>query len=204
MTRKQTIFNWDIPENIFISGTINCSRKFGGCGRWHSFTVDEKGEIEFDLTWENSHGEFECEKFSDWLEEEAREEWENEFKERFLDEQEQSQELVKTEAERKERVANLRVGVKLDERQFEKEWGAFRPVGFWKQRKEFFICGNCSTELRGAWGHRKAKNRHNPLFWGLAVAEKVLCGKCLEQKKDLMPALRRKEFNRYRKEGMLK
>jgi len=38
-----------------------------------------------------------------------------------LDEQEQSQELVKTEAERKERVANLRVGVKLDERQFEKE-----------------------------------------------------------------------------------
>jgi len=38
-----------------------------------------------------------------------------------LDEQEQSQELVKTEVEKKARVENLRAGVKLDERQFEKE-----------------------------------------------------------------------------------
>jgi len=38
-----------------------------------------------------------------------------------LAEQEQSQELVKSEAEKKARIENLRVGVKLDERQFEKE-----------------------------------------------------------------------------------
>jgi len=118
---KHTIFNWEIPENIFISGAIFCSRKFGGCGRWHSFDIDEQGEIEFDLTWENSKGEFECEKFSDWLEEEAREEWESEFKERFLAEQEQSQELASAEAEAKKRVENLRLGVKLDERQYERE-----------------------------------------------------------------------------------
>jgi len=120
--QKQGVFNWDIPENIFVNGAIKCSREFGGCGRWHSFDVNEAGEIEFDLTWENSKGEFECDKFSWWLEEEARQEWELEFKERFLDEQEQSQELVKTEVEKKARVENLRAGVKLDERQFEKEW----------------------------------------------------------------------------------
>jgi len=49
MEKKQTIFNWEIPENIFISGAIKCARDFGGCGRWHSFEVDERGEIEFDL-----------------------------------------------------------------------------------------------------------------------------------------------------------
>jgi hypothetical protein len=38
-----------------------------------------------------------------------------------LREQEKSEELVKTEAEKKERVENLRLGVKLEERQFEKE-----------------------------------------------------------------------------------
>jgi hypothetical protein len=201
---KHTIFNWEIPENIFISGAINCSRKFGGCGRWHSFEVDERGEIEFDLSWENSKGEFECEKFSDWLEEEVREEWESELKERFLQEQEKSAELVNVEQEQKERVANLRAGVRLEERQFEKEWGAVRPVGFRKKKLEIFVCGNCSVELKGAGRHGKAKNRNNPLFWGLEVAEKVLCGNCLEQRKGAMPALRRKEFNRYWKEGMFR
>ena len=75
MTREKLgIFNWEIPENVFVNGAVKCTREFGGCGRWHSFDIDERGEIEFDLTWENSKGEFECEKFSDWLEEEAREE----------------------------------------------------------------------------------------------------------------------------------
>jgi len=205
MTRNnKSIFNWEIPESIFISGAINCSRKFGGCGRWHSFDISEIGEIEFDLTWENSKGEFECEKFSIWLEELAREEWENEFKERFLEEQETSQEIEQEAQEAKERVENLRAGVKLEDRQFEKEWGAFRPVGFRKKKQEFFTCGNCSVELRGAGKHGKAKNRNNPVFWGLAVSEKVLCGECLEQRKGEMPAPRRKEFNRYWKLGMFK
>ena len=204
MEKKQTIFNWEIPENIFISGAINCARLLGGCGRWHSFDVNETGEIEFDLTWENNRGEFECEKFADWLEELAREEWELEFKERFLEEQEQSAELVNVEQEQKERVANLRAGVKLVERQFEKEWGAVRPVGFYKQRREIFICGNCSLELKGSLRHGRTKNRHNPVFWGLEVSEKVLCGDCLEQRKGAMPAPRRKKFNQYGKLGMFK
>ena len=204
MEKKQTIFNWEIPENIFISGAISCSRKFGGCGRWHSFEVDEKGEIEFDLSWENSKGEFECEKFADWLEEEAREEWELEFKERFLSEQEKSAELENAELETKERVANLRAGVKLDERQFEKEWGAFRPVGFWKQRKEFFTCANCSVELRGAWGHGKVKNRHNPVFWGLGVSEKILCLACVKSKYyGVISRERKKVLRKYLKRGYI-
>ena len=202
--QKRGIFNWDIPENIFVNGAINCARSLGGCGRWHSFDVDEQGEIEFDLTWENSKGEFECEKFADWLEEEACEEWELEFKERFLREQEASAELANAEKEQKARRENLRVGVKLDERQFEKEWGAFRPVGFRKKKLEIFVCGNCSVELRGAGRHGKAKNRNNPVFWGLEVAEKILCGECLEARKEQMPAGRRKKFKQYGKLGMFR
>jgi hypothetical protein len=99
-----------------------------------------------------------------------------------LAEQEASAELANAEREQKERVENLRLGVKLDERQFEKEWGAFRPVGFRKKSQEFFICGNCSTELKGALRHSEAKNRHNPVFWGLAVSEKVLCLACVKSK----------------------
>jgi hypothetical protein len=52
--------------------------------------------------------------------------------------------------------------------------------------------------------HGKAKNRHNPVFWGLEVAEKVLCGDCLETRKGEMPAGRRKKFVQYRKLGMFR
>jgi len=180
--QKLGIFNWDIPANIFANGAIKCSREFGGCGRWHSFDVDENGEIEFDLTWENSKGEFECEKFSDWLEEEAREEWESEFKERFLDEQEASQEIEQEAQETNERKEKVKAGVRLEERQFEKEWGAVRPVGFRKRKLEIFVCGNCSVELRGAGHTGKSKNRHNPCFWGLEVSEKILCLGCVKNK----------------------
>ena len=202
--QKLGIFNWDIPENIYLSGAINCSREFGGCGRWHSFDLDERGEIEFDLSWENSKGEFECEKFSDWLEAEAREEWESEFKERFLWEQEQSQEVEQLKQEFSERQEKIKAGVKLDERQFEKEWGAVRPVGFYKQRREIFICGNCSKELKGSLRNGIAKNRNNPVFWGLVVSEKILCGECLEARKGAMPAPRRKKFVQYGKLGMFR
>jgi len=202
MEKKQTIFNWEIPENIFISGAINCSRKFGGCGRWHSFDINEKGEIEFDLTWENNRGEFECEKFADWLEEEVREEWESEFKERFLDEQEQNTEQEKFTQETSERQEKIKAGVKLVERQFEKEWGAVRPVGFYKQRREIFICGNCSAELKGSLRNGIAKNRHNPVFWGLGVSEKILCLGCVKNKYyGVISRERKKVLRKYLKRG---
>src|SRR5437763_2829309 len=202
MEKKQTIFNWEIPENIFISGAINCSRKFGGCGRWHSFDINEKGEIEFDLTWENNRGEFECEKFADWLEEEVREEWESEFKERFLDEQEQNTEQEKFTQETSERQEKIKAGGKLVERQFEKEWGAVRPVGFYKQRREIFICGNCSAELKGSLRNGIAKNRHNPVFWGLGVSEKILCLGCVKNKYyGVISRERKKVLRKYLKRG---
>jgi hypothetical protein len=163
--------------------------------------VDEQGEIEFDLIWENSRGEFECEKFAG-LEAEVQAEWESEFKEQFLQEQEQSQEREKANERQADRRPQREKGVKLEDRQFEKEWGAFRPVGFYRQRKEIFICGNCSHELKGSLRHGKVKNRNNPLFWGLNISEKVLCGNCLEKRKGEMSPKRRAKFAEYRKLGM--
>ena len=119
-----------------------------------------------------------------------------------MDEQEQSQELVKTEAERKERGANLRAGVKLEERQFEKEWGAVRPVGFYKQRREIFICGGCSVELKGSLRNGRAKNRNNPVFWGLEVSEKILCLACVKSKYyEVISRERKKVLRKYLKRG---
>jgi len=118
--------------------------------------VKEIGEIEFDLTWENSKDEFECEKFADWLE----------------------------------------------ERQFEKEWGAFRPVGFYKQRQEIFICGGCSKELKGSLRNGRAKNRNNPVFWGLEVSEKVLClGRVKSKYYGVIGKERKKVLRKYLKRG---
>ena len=119
-------------------------------------------------------------------------------------EQEQNTEQEKFTQEVSERQEKIKVGVRLEERQFEKEWGAVRPVGFYKQRRVIFICGGCSQELKGSLRHGRAKNRNNPLFWGLKIAEKVLCGDCLEQRKGEMPAPRRKKFNQYWKLGMFK
>jgi hypothetical protein len=92
--------------------------------------------------------------------------------------------------------------VKLDERQFEKEWGAFRPVGFYKQRREIFICGNCSVELKGSLRNGRAKNRHNPCFWGLEVSEKVLCLACVKSKYyGVISRERKKVLRKYLKRG---
>ena len=119
-------------------------------------------------------------------------------------EQEQSQEVEQLTQEISERQAKIKAGVRLEERQFEKEWGAFRPVGFRKKKLEIFVCGNCSQELRGAGHTGQSKNRHNPLFWGLEIAEKILCGECLEARKGAMPAVRRKKFKQYLKIGMFR
>ena len=64
-------------------------------------------------------------------------------------------------------------------------------------------CFECFTFIREALRHGVIKNRNDPKFWGLEVKEKVLCGKCLEGKKEGMSPLRKAEFNRYRKTGRL-
>jgi hypothetical protein len=64
-------------------------------------------------------------------------------------------------------------------------------------------CEICEKSISVASKKRVIKNRNDPKFWGLKVKDKVLCGDCLEQKKEQMPALRRAEFMRYRKVGRL-
>ena len=64
-------------------------------------------------------------------------------------------------------------------------------------------CEKCEKRIESAGHHGVIKNRNDPKFWGLDIKEKVLCGDCLESKKGEMTALRRAEFNRYRKVGRL-
>ena len=127
------------------------------------------------------------------MEDEAREEWEITVKEEYL---KMFEELTKPE-EKKEQERLVREGVSIKQTQWEKEWGTVRPVGFYKNRQEIFICGNCSQEIKGSLRNGKAKNRNNPAFWGLETEEKVLCGQCLEKRKGEITSAKRKEFNRY-------
>jgi len=60
-------------------------------------------------------------------------------------------------------------------------------------------CESCKKTIPIASKKRIIKNRNDPRFWGLAIKEKVLCGNCLESKKENMPPLRKAEFMRYRK-----
>ena len=64
-------------------------------------------------------------------------------------------------------------------------------------------CERCETSILAASKKRVIKNRNDPKFWGLKVKEEVLCGDCLENKKENMPSLRKAEFNRYRRVGRL-
>lgn len=199
----KSLFNWEIPSNKYDSGFIHCSRQLGGCGKWHEFEIGNEFnnyEIEeFNLSWASREGE--CDKFEEWLEDEAREEWRDEIKDEYLKiigEQE-------TEEKKLEQQRLAREGVSIRETQWEKEWGAVRAVGFWKGREAgIFICGNCSQEIKGAGKHGQAKNRNNPAFWGLETREKVLCGKCLEKRKGEMPVIRRMKFNQYVKLEMFR
>jgi len=190
------LFTWYLPDSQYDNGIIVCSRQLGGCGKKHEFSIEydeweETYQVEFDLSWETREGE--CEKFEFYLEDEAREEWETEVKGEWL-------KLFGewTEQEEKKKQERLvKEGVRLKETQWEKEWGTVRPVGFYKNRQEIFICGSCSKEIKGSLRNGKAKNRNNPAFWGLETREKVLCGKCLEKRKGEMTNAKRKEFNRY-------
>jgi len=60
-------------------------------------------------------------------------------------------------------------------------------------------CERCETSIPAASKKRAIKNRNDPRFWGLEVKERILCGNCLERKKEKMPSLRKAEFNRYRR-----
>ncbi|KLL04872.1 MAG: hypothetical protein MRERV_1c057 [Mycoplasmataceae bacterium RV_VA103A] len=62
-------------------------------------------------------------------------------------------------------------------------------------------CESCQQEVKGAGKHGVIKNRNDPRFWGLNTTEKALCGGCLEERKGEMSAVRRAEFNRYRRVG---
>jgi hypothetical protein len=91
--------------------------------------------------------------------------------------------------------------VRIDDRQFDKEFGRYQPVGYWKGKSEVFICGSCDRELPGAKRHGQAKNRNNPAFWGLDTPEKVLCLGCMKKQAERLTAERRKVLNKYVKRG---
>jgi hypothetical protein len=124
----------------------------------------------------------------------ARQEWEAEFKEQFCKELGWEVEENKSE----ERAVRLALGVKLTERQFDKELGGYQTVGYRKGKQEFFTCGSCGRGLLGAGHTGQAKNRNNPAFWGLEVSEKVLCLRCV--KKGYYEVIKgevRKKLNKY-------
>lgn len=64
-------------------------------------------------------------------------------------------------------------------------------------------CDKCEVGILVASKKRVIKNRNDPRFWGLNVKERILCGDCLASKKEIIPSLRKAEFNRYRKVGRL-
>ncbi|CAG8776664.1 1551_t:CDS:2, partial [Racocetra fulgida] len=112
----------------------------------------------------------------------VRKEWQEFYRQQYLQEIGESEEQEKKTGEEKDRTEKIKTGVRLEERQYEKELGSYRPVGFRKSQQEFFICGACSKELKGAGHTGKAKNRNNPVFWGLEVEEKILCLECVKSK----------------------
>ncbi|CAG8802907.1 30396_t:CDS:2, partial [Gigaspora margarita] len=132
---------------------FRCPKWSGGCGRLHALNVDElDGELD---SIEPTHG-------YDYAEvvEMVREEWQEYYQQQYLQEIGESEEQEKQNNQQEK----IKAGVKLEERQYEKEAGGFRPVGFYKQRQEIFVCGNCSKNLAGAKRHGRAKNRNNPVF----------------------------------------
>jgi hypothetical protein len=191
-----------MPETKYDQGEISCPKQYGGCGRRHSFAVNELlGELEFDLGWESNKGEFWCDKFADWLQEEAEQEWAEEFREDYLKiigEAEESEEQAEGKRSQREKV---KAGVRIDERQYDKEFGRDRPVGYRDGKKEFFICSSCGKDLRGAGKTGKSKNRNNPAFWGLNTPEKVLCLVCVKKQAGQLTSERRKVLNKYVKRG---
>jgi len=65
-------------------------------------------------------------------------------------------------------------------------------------------CEKCGNTIKSAGHHGIIKNRNNPVFWGLEIKEKVLCGKCLGKLVGKMPARKKYTFNKYKKRGYWK
>jgi hypothetical protein len=74
------------------------------------------------------------------------------------------EESEEAEQEKRTQQEKVKAGVRIDDRQFDKEFGRYQPVGYWKGKSEVFICGSCDRELPGAKRHGQAKNRNNPAF----------------------------------------
>ncbi len=185
---------------------FRCPKWSGGCGRLHALNVDElDGELDSIEPWDT--GEYSCRLTDpygsthgyDYAEvvEMVREEWQEYYQQQYLQEIGESEEQEKQNNQQEK----IKAGVKLEERQYEKEAGGFRPVGFYKQRQEIFVCGNCSKNLAGAKRHGRAKNRNNPVFWGLEVKEKILCLECVKNFQGQMVGRKRRMLNEYLKRG---
>ena len=40
----KSLFNWEIPSNVYDLGLIHCHRMYGGCGRWHEFVINNNSK----------------------------------------------------------------------------------------------------------------------------------------------------------------
>lgn len=62
-------------------------------------------------------------------------------------------------------------------------------------------CERCEVGIPAASKKRVIKNRNDPKFWGLNIREKVLCGDCLGELVEKMPANKKYTFRKYGKRG---
>ncbi|KLL05222.1 MAG: hypothetical protein MRERV_3c030 [Mycoplasmataceae bacterium RV_VA103A] len=62
-------------------------------------------------------------------------------------------------------------------------------------------CESCGEGLAVASKKRVIRNRNDPKFWGINVREKVLCGNCLTNYQNKMPANKKYTFRKYLKRG---
>lgn len=76
----------------------------------------------------------------------------------------EAEESEETEQRKRSQRKKVKAGVLISDCQFDKEFGRYLPVGYWKGKSEIFICGDCGRELPGAKRHGQAKNRNNPAF----------------------------------------
>jgi len=67
----------------------------------------------------------------------------------------------------------------------------------------FTWCQQCREYLDGAGNHGVIKNRNDSQFWGLSE-KLILCGACLELRKENMPTRKKYLFNEYLKRGYWK
>ena len=59
----------------------------------------------------------------------------------------------------------------------------------------------CGVRITPASKKGVIKNRNDARFWGLEIEERILCGDCLKQYRDLMPKRKKYTFTDYEKRG---